>query len=713
MVLSAQHSQELLELNRIVGAVRRRKWMIIIGVSIAMLLTIFYVQRLPNMYRASAKIVIEGDTERTVPIEKVAQSVNPGALTNNTQAAILQSRILAEKTVKRMGITRLAVKENDINITAHADDSLPSNELLVTQFLKSLTVIPSDQSYVVTLEYISRDPEFAANALNTLIEVYLEDQRAEKNASTHNATRWLSNRVEDLRNKVVDSENKLEQVQRSTDSIYIDGKSLREGQLAQLSNELIAAQKARAELQTKLQKFDAMMRNPEKAEASQFVLESPFIRLLQSDEASLARRLAELRAKYKEAHPRIQTLLSEKAALQDKKFEELGRVRLALVNDFELADLRVRNIGQDIEELKLPLEDESDMEIGQRALNSEIDANKQLFNVLLSRYKETDVQDEVLLEADARFISRAFPPSAPFEPKRLPVFISMLFLSTITAFGIAIIAEFTATGYQNSRQLEFESGLAVATTIPEFQNNQKEINHLHVLDLTHEPLYAEAIRNVRTTLFDSADAPAPKVLLLSSSLPEEGKSSTSLSLAAILQMGGRSVVLIDADMRRSQLAKSLKTENAIGLGEYLTSKALAKDIIYKDKKSGIYFIPAGNVGKHPLDALEQPKLTSLMDALKKQFDVVLIDSPPIMSVRDALLISNHADAVLYMVRWEKTPRGAVLEGIKMLREQCGAKPMMLALSRVELKKQRYYSHTKDDYIYFTNYAFTPNQVLKG
>lgn len=713
MVLSAQHTQELLELNRIIGAVRRRKWVITIGVAIAMLLTIFYVYRLPNMYRATAKIVIEGDTERTVPIEKVAQPVNPGALTNNTQAAILQSRILVEKALGRLGISRLPIKENDINTTSHADIALPSKELLITQFLKGLNVIPSEQSYVVTLEYVSRDPEFAASALNKLIEVYLEDQRSEKNASTNNATRWLSNRVEDMRNKVVDSENKLEQVQRSSDSIYIDGKSLREGQLAQLSNELIAAQKTRSELQTKLQKFDAMLKNPAKAEASQFVLESPFIRLLQSDEADLERRLVEMRGRYKEAHPRVQMLLNEKAALQSKKREELERVRLAFQNDFELADLRVRNIAADIEELKLPLEDENDMEIGQRALNSEIDANKQLFNVLLSRYKETDVQDEVLLDADARFISRAFPPPAPFEPKRIPVLISMLFLSTIAAIGIAIIAEFTAVGYQNSRQLEFESGLHVATTIPEFLNNQKEINHLQVLDLTREPLYAEAVRNLRTALFDGADAPTPKVLLISSSLPEEGKSSTSLSLAAILQMGGRSVVLIDADMRRSQLAKSLKTENAIGLGEYLTGKALVKDIIYKDKQSGIYFIPAGNVGKHPLDALEQPKLAALMAALKKQFDVVLVDSPPVMSVRDALLLTTHADAMLYMVRWEKTPRGAVLEGIKMLREQCGTKPMTLALSRVELKKQRYYSHTKDDYIYFTNYAFTPNQVLKG
>ncbi len=713
MVLIPQHTQELLELSRISGAVMRRKVPIMIGVSIAMLLTIFYIYRLPNMYRAEAKIVIEGDKERTIPVEKVAQSISPGALANNTQAAILKSRILAESTLSRLGVTRLPRREKDIDITAQSDISLPSREALITQFLGGLSVFPSEQSYVVTLEYVSRDPEFAATALNTLIEGYLEDQRHDKNTTTHNATHWLSNRVEDMRNKVVDSENRLEQAQRSSDSIYIDGKSLREQQLVQLSNDLLAAQKTRTELQTKLQQFDAMLHHPEKADASQFVLESPFIRLLQEEQTDLNRRLVEMLTRYRHAHPRVQALLAEKEALQAKKLEELRRVRTSFANDFNLADLRVRNITQDMDDLKLPLEDENDTQIGQRALNSEIDANKQLFGVLLSRYKETDVQDEVLLDADARFISRAFPPSAPFEPKRTPALISMLILSTITAVGLSIIVEFTAAGYQHSRQLEHETGLEVAATIPEFLNNSREINHLQVLDITQEPLYSESIRNLRTALFDNSETPAPKVLLISSSLPEEGKSSTSLSLAAILQMGGRSVILIDADMRRSQLGKSLKQENAIGLGEYLTGKALAKDIIYKDKQSGIYFIPSGNVGKHPLDALEHPKLAVLMEALKKQFDVVLMDSPPIMSVRDALLLSTHADAALYMVRWEKTPRNAVLDGIKMLREKCGAKPFTLALSRIELKKQRYYSHTKDDYIYFTNYAFTPNQVLKG
>lgn len=713
MVLNAPHTQELLELNRIVGAVQRRKWWITLSITMAMVLTVFYVYRLPNMYRATAKIVIEGERERTIPVEKVAQSVSPGALTNNTQAAILSSRLLAEKTIQRLNITRLPRHENDLDTNAYAEIDLPSKETLITQFLSGLSVFPSEQSYVVKLEYISRDPEFAANALNTLVKVYLEDQRTQKNTTTHNATRWLSDRVEDMRNKVVDSENQLEQVQRASGNIFVEGKSLREQQLAQLSNELIAAQQTRSELQTKLQKFDAMVRNPEKAEASQFVWESPFIRLLQADEADLTRRLAEMRGRYKEAHPRIQTLLNEKVVLQEKKYEELGRVRLALVNDLELASLRVRNIENDIEELKLPLENESDMAIGQRALNSEIDANKQLFNVLLSRYKETNVQDEVLLDADARVISPAFPPPSPYEPKRIPVLISMLFLSSIAALGIAIIVEFTADGYQNSKQLKHETHLRVVATIPELVSNHKQANHLRLLDLSEEPHYGEAIRNLRAALFENSDKITPKVLLLSSSLPEEGKSSTALSLAAITQISGRRVVLIDADMRRSQLAKSLGTEKAVGLGEYLTGKALARDIIYKDKQSGIYFIPAGNVGKHPLDALEHPKLGSLMMALKKHFDVVLMDAPPVMNVRDALLLTQHADSVLYMVRWEKTPRSVVLEGIKTLHEQCGNIPLMLALSRVDLKQQRYYSKNKDDYIYFTNYTFTPNAILNS
>ncbi len=690
---------DVLDFERIRGTLKRRTWLILLIVGSATWLTHYYLSQLPDLYRAQAKIVIEGDRQRITRIEEVTEPVSPGAFTNNTQSAVLQSRTLAEKVIAQLGETVGA--------------SQSEKEHSISQFLKGLLVIPAEHSSVVTLEYISSDAPFTARALNTLLDVYLEDQLKEKNSITHNATRWLAQRVEEMRNKLVDSENRLEQVRRSSGNIYVEGKSLYEEQLIQLSNDLLAAKKTRSEIETKLQKFDLMQHDPEQMEASQFILESPFLSDILDEEKILDDKISEMRTRYRDEHPYMRSLLSKKSELLERKQQAVLRVRQSLVNDQQLATLRIKNIANDIADLRLPIENENDSAISLRALESEVDANKQLFNVLLARYKETDVQDEVTHAADAKIISRAFVPSEPFEPKRTPVIISIFVLSLIGAVGLGMLLEFTASGFQNSGQLEQEFGAPVVATIPEFTASAKEMNHLQMLDTARFPLYAESIRNLRTALFDKAAGAPPKVLMLSSSLPEEGKSATALSLAVILQMAGKQILLIDADMRRSQLAKSLKIGKVSGLGEYLGGKALARDIIYKDKHSGIFYIPAGIVEGHPLDVLEQASMTRLMDAVRNQFDVILLDTPPVMSVRDATLLAPLADACLYLVRWEHTPRSAVTQGIKLLRKKFTPTNFAVALTRVSLKKQRYYKSGKDDYLYFTNYNFTPNPPTKG
>ena len=699
-------ARDVLEVRRITGAIHRHKFLISLIVLCVTGLTYYYLKQIPDLYRAQAKIIIEGDRKRVTHIQDVNEPLNPGAFTNSTQSAILQSRMMAEKAIARLKINRLPEPRIETQLP-------PAKETLITQFLGGLLVQPSDHSSVVTLEYVSKDPQFSARALNSLLDVYLEDQLHEKNSVTHNATRWLAQRVEELRNKLVDSENRLEQLRRSSDSLYIEGKSLYQDQLVELSTDLLTAKKERGEIETKIQKFDKMMRHGEDAVTSQFIMESPFMATIQMQEQALAARMAETRTRYQDEHPFMRTLFAEKQALEDRKQEELQRVRLALVNERDLLSMRIKNIADDIAALRLPLEDENDSQINMRGLESEIEANKQLFGVLLERYKETDVQDEVIHEPDAQVISKAYPPTKPFEPKRMPVLVATFILSFISAIALSMMLEFSGVGFQNGEQLELETGLPLVATIPEFISASKEINHLQMLDTERFPLYAESIRNLRTALFDTASEKIPQVLLISSSLPEEGKSATALSLAVILQKTGKRVLLIDTDMRRSQLAKSLQIGKVPGLGDHLSGKAKAQDVLYKDTHSGISFIPAGTLEGHPLDMLELPAMEQLMKNARTQFDAILIDTPPVMSVRDAALIAAHADACLYMIRWEKTPRRAVNQGIKLLREKFVDKPFALALSRIHLKKQRYYRSSKEDYLYFTNYAFNPSKAKKN
>ena len=463
-------ARDVLEVRRITGAIHRHKLLILLITFCVTGLAFYYLKQIPDLYRAQAKIIIEGDRKRVTRIEDVKEPINPGAFTNSTQSAILQSRVMAAKVIARLGIDRVPDARNQTQPP-------PSKETLITQFLSGLLVQPSDHSSVVTLEYVSKDPQFAARALNTLLDVYLDDQLQEKNSVTHNATRWLAQRVEELRNKVIDSEDRLEQLRRSSDSLYIEGKSLYQDQLVELSNDLLTAKKERSELETKIQQFDKMMRHSQDVETSQFIMESPFMATIQMQEQALDGRITEMQNRYQDQHPIMRALFAQKQSLAEKKEEELQRVRLALVNMRDLLSLRIQNIANDITALRLPLESENDSQITMHGLESEIEANKQLFGVLLARYKETDVQDEVIHAPDAQIISRAYPPTNPFEPKRLPVIVATFILSLISAIAISMVLEFSAAGFQNSDQLELETDLPVIATIPEFKTASKEIRH--------------------------------------------------------------------------------------------------------------------------------------------------------------------------------------------------------------------------------------------
>lgn len=688
----ANAARDALEMHRLLGTLRRRKWFIALFVLLCMGGCYYYLMQVPDRYRATGSLVIDGERQRILRMEQVAEGLTPGEITNNTQAAILQSRSLAAKVVARLKAPRANTPED-----------------AVTRFLGHLTIVPSGRSLVLNVEYVSSDPEFAAAAVNALMEIYLEEQREAKNTTTSSAARWLSARVEAMRQTLAESEQRLEAARHAKGIVLSNGQSLFEEQLKQLSAERVAAKTNEAESFARLNRFD----RGAAVSPSIYSGLSPTLSRAVQDEAALSARVSEMKAKLRDNHP---DLLAAQAALADAHtitLAQMDTAKQALTRDYDLAVTRVQNIERDMARLKEQIGQENQSGIGLKGLQSEVDANRQLFAILLARYKETDVQGEAPHPADARIISRAVVPKAPFEPHRLPIMAAVGLMALIVACAVAMLREFHAQGFQTPVQAELELHLPVVATLPEFSSSTREMSHLQLLDAASQPLYAEAVRALRVALYDLGKT-TPKVILVTSAAAGESKSLTALSLALTLKASGRSVLLVDADLRRSQLKAALQMGDTAGLADFLGGRAEAENILYQDKYSGLYVIPAGATEGHPLDLLDQPKLAPFLAGLKNRFDVIILDAPPVGEVRDAVLLSRSADACLFLIRAETTPRALVSQSLRPLREQMGETAISLAISRINSKKQGYYRQTGGEYVYFTNYAFAqPPRGLDG
>ena len=277
-------------------------------------------------------------------------------------------------------------------------------------------------------------------------------------------------------------------------------------------------------------------------------------------------------------------------------------------------------------------------------------------------------------------------------------------IALATAIGIALLREFTARGFHASADLEARSKRPNLAIVPETRLKKGARPGA----LITNPYYGEAIRalwiNLRERLGRSSTG---QIVLVTSSIPEEGKSTTALTLALTAKTSSPKTLLIDCDMRRPKLAEQMGLGTTTGLGHYLSGTADLDDILYKDKSSGLYFIPAGTPAKHPLELLTSDRMEALIGALHRQFKLIILDTPPLTTVTDATVLAPLADQCLYTVRWEKTHQATVLRGLSTLAKKTGKDNINTILTRVNLKTQTYYHNSDITTVDFRKYAYHP------
>ncbi|MFQ5561835.1 MAG: GumC family protein, partial [Nitrospinota bacterium] len=518
----------------------------------------------------------------------------------------------------------------------------------MTKVLKNLEIEPIRKTRGIQISYTSKYPRKAALIVNTIAEQYIVEQLDAKFEATRKATKWLSERISVLKKKVEESEKAVEMYKKESGLGSASG--LPSQQVAEFSRQLMEVRSQRREAEASLGQMNLMADSPEGVGSMGKVLSSPLIQGLRVREVDLLRKISEFKTEYGERHPKMINLRTEIKDLRKKIKKEIDKIAFGIKNEVQVIIESEKSLEKDLDALKLEASEISRAEIRLRALEREAEADRVLFETFLKRFKETSTQDSIQ-QPDARVISRADIPSKPSFPNKKKTIGIAFAVSIFCGLFLISVLEFMDSGFRSTEQIETLTGISALGYIPQVDRKSPED---FILQKPYSA-YGESIRSLRTSLLLSNVDTPPKVILVTSGIPEEGKTTTALSLARLAAMSGQKTFALECDLRRPTFAKRLMEKDLMakiskkGLVELLAQEVPFSDVVHSDK-SGIDFICAGRSVASPTDLFSSKQMTELVSKLSREYDLIVFDTPPVLAVSDARILGALADKTIFVTR---------------------------------------------------------------
>lgn len=570
--------------------------------------------------------------------------------------------------------------------------------MVVSRFLDKLNVRSIPGSFAIQIEYTSHDPAKAALIANTVVDLYIEQRLEKKFAASKKVTDWLNKRLAELRNQIRDAETAA--VNYKIDNNIVEGMRtiVPTEQLSEINSQLIAAQGQKAEALARLEQIRSLAESTDTSGTVPDVIDSDFIQKLRLQKLSAESRLSELQTRYGERHPEILKIRSEieetKAALN----AELGKSEKTAESQLYFAEARVNALQDRLNDVTDNKFEQNQTMIKLRELEREAESSRLIFETFLGNYKRTDNQED-LQDPEARVISYAVVPGAPSYPNRLLMLSLSAAVSLFIGLTLAILLEKLDNTFRSATQLENGLRFPCYALIPALEKSAAKDAGRFILAKPSSTL-AESVRTLRTVvnLRAGAGSVRPKVVMMTSSFPGEGKTTLSVWMARLAAKSGEKVILIDADLRRPSVHRVMAAGNDATLVEYLTGQKDLDQVVQRDEASGLYFIAGRSVPNSALDLISSERMKKLVASLSQVYDLVIIDSPACLAVSDARVLATLADQTLYAVAWDRTPREVVASGIKQFSDM-NYNALAFVLTNVDVKRHVRYGYGDSVYYY--------------
>lgn len=703
--------ENIIDIRYYWSVLMQNKWWILALVLSASAMALFVASRIDPIYRATATVLIESNENNIVSIEGVYGMNTRAKEYYLTQFEILKSNELAELLVDRLDLTsnpefdprqqqpfdwrdrlpsQLAImrtwfpREED---TALTDAALHAQ--VMAKVTKAIIIEPVNNTQLVKIHFETHDPALAARAANEMAEVYIENNMEARLKATQKAAGWLTGRLKELNSKLKESEERLQEYREKETLVDIAGvNTLNSKELNELTLRYVSASDARARAQNPVDQMRAMGLNPSVDQLLELpaILQNELVRSLKARDSEARAKVAELSKRYGPRHPAMIAAQTEAEETRQDLSRHVMRVARGIESDYRAARETEQAIMAQMASAKKDAQNVNRKEFRLNELEREVQANRQLYDMFFTRAKETG-EAGGLQAAHARVVDPALVPRVPVAPKK-----GLIVLMTITAsLGLGILLAFVRDGMDDTIRTAEDIEDKLHTRLLGFLPKTKSRGRRRPLEgflSANYSNFAEAVRSLRTGIkLAHIDRPL-KVMLVTSTVPSEGKSTVALNAAEALgQM--EKVLLIEADLRQPALARALGLNgNMDGLSDLVTNLTDLNSCINHLPDHGIDVIFAGKPPANPQELLSSKRFYMVLERLKLHYDRIIIDTPPVHPVSDALVLSSLVDGVIYVVKAGEIPTSLVARGIKRLYE-VRAPVIGAVLNQVDLSRNRY------------------------
>lgn len=579
-------------------------------------------------------------------------------------------------------------------------DPASNRDALITAVAKELRAKRVGQTMLFELAYTNRDPNKAARIANAFADAYIKDQVQQKLDSARKSTVLLNSQMDNLRQQVETAQAAVQAFKARNNLLSTSGSTLTEQEISSLKTQEAIARVQLAEANALLSAGQHGAAATGNGDSGTGALASPVITNLRQQRADTSRQLAALESKYGPMHPQV---INQRKALADTDAQirdELDRVNNNLRANVQVAQQRLNSIQSSISGTRSELVNGNAASVQLAQLQRDADAAQTLYDAFLNRAKETTAQ-QATAEADARVNSIALPPTKPSSPNlAINMFLGLLFglgLGVTTAFFI----ERWNVRLSTMEDVERRLNLAFLAGLPTLASSVKKPSTKSPTEaILRHPLssFAEAFRGLGTALVHGQDGGGVKIIAVSSALPGEGKTTTSICLTRVMALSGSRVLLMDCDLRRRSATAIMAPGAAIGLIDVIEGRATLEEALIEDTASGAWFLPIAKDAHLAKSPIQSPNFDALLERLRADFDLVIIDTAPVLPVVDTRILSQKVDALALIVKWRATPMRAVQAAIHQI-EAVNGIVSGVALSLIDLNAQARSGYGDPHYYY--------------
>jgi polysaccharide biosynthesis transport protein len=679
-----------------------------------------------QVFQAKAQVLIED--ERSTAMAGIAASdyYQDPVPYYNTQYRILRGRDLARRVVQKVNLQsvpefngtekpaptpfsmardagdrfmRMLTRTPPQVVEAPKPDENADESALVSAFLGRVQVAPVVDSKLVDVYFTANDAAFSATAVNALVDEYVTQNLEVRMQGTQSMLDWLEKEVASQQAKVEGSERELAAYRDRENAMSLDEKNnIVLSRLNSLNDAVLKARTTRIERESIYNQVKSMSGSVT-ADSLPAVAQNPQVQLLKTQLGELQRQKAQLSERYGEKHPDIIKTNAQLADTQRQLDAETAKALQTVKNEYERALLEERTLSSNLEEAKKDVQDLGRKSVSYNVLEREARSNRTVYEALLQRENELRVSSNSRAN-NVRVVEHAEVPKGPLAPTGRRTWLLSFAVALVAAVGVAYGLDYMNDTIKTPEDVTRILKMQFLGLVPSIRGDKHP-----VLASSHAPHeFSEAFRSLRTSIIARYPGEGAKTMVVTSAQPLEGKTTTAANIAMALAYGGARVLLIDADMRRPGLHRPLRLTNDRGLSQILTGQARVRDVIQRTVDPNLLAITAGRTPPNPSELLSSERMKTLLTNLQHgPFDWIVIDTPPVLAVTDAVILAPAVAGVTFVIGAEMTRRRLAERALETI---LSSHPKMVGvvLNKVDFARNRYYYSRYYGHQYKSYYA---------